>query len=87
MAQVEQLRRRDPTASAYVALRERLIGARKAAGMSQAALAERIARPQSFIAKVEVGERTLDVVEFAVIAQIVGLDVHDTLAVILREIS
>lgn len=43
-------------------------------GITQAKLAEALGRPQSFIAKVENGERKLDVVEFAVIAQLLGVD-------------
>jgi transcriptional regulator with XRE-family HTH domain len=43
-------------------------------GITQAKLAETLRRPQSFIAKVENGERNLDVVEFALIAQLLGVD-------------
>ncbi|CAI0994083.1 MULTISPECIES: helix-turn-helix domain-containing protein [Serratia] len=42
--------------------------------ITQAKLAEALERPQSFIAKVENGERKLDVVEFAVIARLLGVD-------------
>lgn len=42
-------------------------------GITQAKLAEALGRPQSFIAKVENGERKLDVVEFAVIARLLGV--------------
>jgi len=43
---------------------ELMIGARKAAGLTQHALALRVKKPQSFVAKYEGGERRLDVVEF-----------------------
>ncbi|MGO4742840.1 helix-turn-helix domain-containing protein [Serratia quinivorans] len=43
-------------------------------GITQTKLAEALGRPQSFIAKVENGERKLDVVEFAVIARLLGVD-------------
>ena len=43
-------------------------------GITQVKLAEALGRPQSFIAKVENGERKLDVVEFALIAWL--LDVN-----------
>lgn len=35
------------------------------AGLTQADLAERLDKPQSFVAKVETQERRLDVIEFA----------------------
>jgi predicted transcriptional regulator len=38
--------------------------ARRKAGFTQQELASRLGKPQSFIAKIEVGERRLDVVEF-----------------------
>ncbi|WP_261425609.1 helix-turn-helix domain-containing protein [Serratia proteamaculans] len=43
-------------------------------GITQAKVAEALGRPQSFIAKVENGERKLDVVEFALIARLLGVD-------------
>lgn len=87
MAQVEQVAlRRDPNAPPYVVLREHLIAARKAAGLSQEMLAQRIGRPQSFVAKVERGERTLDAVEFVAIARMLGLDMPKTVGAIEKEI-
>jgi transcriptional regulator with XRE-family HTH domain len=50
--------------SQHLKLRELLIAARKKAGLTQAEVAERLGRPQSFVAKYEGGERQLDVVEF-----------------------
>jgi transcriptional regulator with XRE-family HTH domain len=50
-----------------------MITARKAAGLTQASLGVRLHRPQSFVAKVENGERRLDVVEFAVYADALGV--------------
>jgi transcriptional regulator with XRE-family HTH domain len=50
-------------------LRELLIAARKKAGLTQAEVAERLGRPQSFVAKYEGGERRLDVVEFIAVAK------------------
>jgi transcriptional regulator with XRE-family HTH domain len=45
-------------------------------------LAEALGRPQSFIAKIESGERRLDVVEFVHLARLVGLAVEDVLKII-----
>lgn len=56
---------------------ELMIAARKDAGLTQTALAERLGRPQSFVAKYEGGERRIDVVEFIAIAHAIGADPHD----------
>ena len=54
--------------------------ARKDKGITQAQLAEALGKPQSFIAKVESGERRLDVVEFVHLAKRVGADVQEIIA-------
>jgi transcriptional regulator with XRE-family HTH domain len=51
-----------------------MVGARKAAGLTQQALAHRLKKPQSFVAKYEGGERRLDVVEFIAIARALSAD-------------
>lgn len=61
-------------------LREVLIDARKNAKLTQAELAARLARPQSFVAKYELGERRIDVVEFVAVSRALGLDATDLLA-------
>ena len=55
-------------------LRELLIAARRKAGLTQHEVAERLGRPQSFVAKVEGGERRLDVIEFVDLVQALGAD-------------
>ncbi len=45
-----------------------MIERRKEAGLTQAALAEMLSKPQSYVAKYEKGERRLDVVEFVYFA-------------------
>ncbi len=49
-----------------------LVEARRGEGISQQELARRLKRSQSFIAKIEVGERRIDVVEFIEIARALG---------------
>ena len=53
---------------------ELLIEARKKADLTQAEVAERLGKPQSFVAKYEGGERRLDVVEFLAVASAIGVD-------------
>jgi transcriptional regulator with XRE-family HTH domain len=53
---------------------ELMIGARKAAGLTQQVLARRLKKPQSFVAKYEGGERRLGVVEFITIARALEAD-------------
>ena len=58
----------------YARLIEVLVAARHEAGIRQHALAKKLGRPQSFIAKYEGGERRIDVVEFIAIARALGAD-------------
>lgn len=55
-------------------LRKALADARKNAGFTQADLAKKLERPQSFVAKYEGGERRLDLVELMEICRILGVD-------------
>jgi transcriptional regulator with XRE-family HTH domain len=48
--------------------------ARKDVGIVQQELADRLGKPQSFIAKIERGERRIDVIEFIAIARAIGRD-------------
>jgi len=57
---------------AYQAFRERLIKARKDAGMTQGEVNNRMGKPHSFISKCELGERRVDFVELQILARIYG---------------
>jgi transcriptional regulator with XRE-family HTH domain len=59
----------------YDRFRQLLITARQDADLTQAQLATRLSRPQSFVSKYERGERRLDVVEFLEVARAIGVDV------------
>ncbi len=48
----------------YDALRARLVKIRHEAELTQRELAERLGRERSFVSRIELGERRLDVVEF-----------------------
>lgn len=58
----------------YDRFRHMLADARKTAGLTQAALAARLRKPQSFVSKYETGERRLDLVEFLDVAQAIGIE-------------
>jgi transcriptional regulator with XRE-family HTH domain len=58
----------------YARLIATLVAVRKNADVRQQALAKKLGRPQSFIAKYEGGERRIDVVEFVEIARALGAD-------------
>ena len=55
-------------------LKTALIDARRTVGLTQAEVAKRVGRPQSYVSKYERGERRLDVVEFVEICQAIGAD-------------
>jgi transcriptional regulator with XRE-family HTH domain len=55
-------------------LQELLAGARKAKKLTQIDVAERLGRPQSFVAKYEGGERRLDIVEFVEVVEALETD-------------
>ncbi|MHB8459729.1 MAG: helix-turn-helix domain-containing protein [Candidatus Limnocylindrales bacterium] len=69
--------------SAYVRMRGLLVDARRSSGVTQAELARRLNRPQSFVAKYERGERRLDLVEFLEVVAALDLDA----APIVREVA
>lgn len=65
----------DEYQSVIKALRKQRI----AKGITQESLATALGRPQSFVAKVENGERRLDVVEFVHIARLLGVRLEEVL--------
>lgn len=52
----------------------KVVAARNEAGLTQRTVAERLGKPPSYVAKIEVGERRLDFVEFIAFARAVGID-------------
>ena len=65
---------------AYTHLQKLLIEARHAAELTQAELALRLGRPQSFVSKYERGERRLDLIEFHELATALQLDPKELFA-------
>jgi transcriptional regulator with XRE-family HTH domain len=51
-----------------------LVSTREAARLTQRDLATRLKRPQSFVGRIEAGERRVDVIEFIEIARVMGVD-------------
>jgi hypothetical protein len=66
-------------------LRRRLLEARRARGLRQSDLADRLGRPQSFVSNYERGERRLEVSEFIVIARVLGVDAAAVVAELVAE--
>ena len=61
----------------YRQLLLRLSEERKAAGITQAELGVRLGRPQSYVSKIENGDRRLDLVEYVEWCQAIALDPHE----------
>lgn len=68
----------------YDHFRTLLIQARKARGLTQMELADKLRKPQSFVSKYERGERRLDVIEFIEVADALGIN-SATFAASLRQ--
>jgi len=56
-----------------------LVEKREAAGITQTELAERLGQYQSFVARLESGQRRVDVIEFLDLAEILKFDPHSAL--------
>ena len=54
----------------YKKVIERLKKARQESGLKQVEVAEKLGKPQSYISKIEQGERRIDIAELKLIAQI-----------------
>ena len=58
----------------HKALVDLIVSKREAAGLTQAELAEKLGEYQSFVARLESGQRRIDVIEFLELASILGFD-------------
>jgi transcriptional regulator with XRE-family HTH domain len=58
----------------YEQFRLLLVAARKKGRISQAQLADKLSRPQSFVSKYERGERRLDLIEFEQVANALEIE-------------
>jgi transcriptional regulator with XRE-family HTH domain len=68
------LLRRAEYQATYRQFLNRLREARKQAGLTQAEVAERLGKPQSFVSKCESGERRVDFVELVALSRLYGVE-------------
>lgn len=71
----------------YKKLTAILLDARRNAGLTQQEVADRLGKPQSYIAKVERNERRIDVVEFISLAKALGVDPARLFSAVLTSID
>ncbi len=71
----------------YDYFRSLLIAARERSGLTQAQVAAKMRRPQSFVSKYENGERRLDVVEFVQVCAALGVSPQSIVANLHKRIS
>jgi|HubBroStandDraft_5_1064220.scaffolds.fasta_scaffold66307_2 transcriptional regulator with XRE-family HTH domain len=68
----------------YKALIGLLVARREAAGMTQSELAARLGKSQSFVARLESGQRRITVVEFMTLAKILRFDPYKLISTLER---
>lgn len=68
--------------SGHEALCEAIIAARKSAGLTQAELATKLDCHQSFVARIESGQRRIDVIELIVISRAIGTATFDLISTV-----
>lgn len=68
-------------------IRRLLRNHRKAKALTQAALAALLGLPQSFIAKIETGERRITAAELIMLCHHLGIDVHKVVAQVLERME
>ena len=71
----------------YKEVVDALIAARKSSGLTQQQVADKLGRPQSFVAKIEGLQRRIDIVEFLELSRIVKADALAIINKTQRDIS
>lgn len=61
----------------YVETISRLKSARELKGISQLHLSQRLGKPQSYISKIEIGERRIDLIEVLDLCKVLGISIAD----------
>lgn len=73
------------TSKTHAELVRLLIGKREAAGITQTELASTLGEYQSFVARLESGQRRVDVVEFIELARALNFDAADVIEELMQE--
>jgi transcriptional regulator with XRE-family HTH domain len=79
--------RRWVSSPSYDVVVQTLVAARHEAGISQAELAKRLGKPPSYVAKVELKERRVDVVEFVEFLRATGASEGDAFELVRSSIA
>ena len=74
-----------PSYRRYQLLQRALSSSRRSAALTQAEVARRIGRPQSYVSKYESGERVLDVIEFLDVCIALDVDPQNILCKLERQ--
>jgi transcriptional regulator with XRE-family HTH domain len=69
----------------YKALIGLLVARRQVAGMTQSDLAARLGKSQSFVARLESGQRRITVVEFMMLAKILRFDPYKVISTLEKQ--
>jgi transcriptional regulator with XRE-family HTH domain len=69
----------------YKALIDVLVVRRQAAGMTQSDLAARLGKSQSFVARLESGQRRITVVEFMTLAKVLLFDPYKVISTLEKQ--
>lgn len=75
------------TSRSHAKLVRMLIDKREAAGITQTELARRLGEYQSFVARLESGQRRIDVIEFIELSQVLEFDVSNFIEELTRDCS
>ncbi|RVH04379.1 helix-turn-helix domain-containing protein [Sinorhizobium meliloti] len=70
---------------AHAALVALITEKRKAAGLTQDDVAMALGEHQSFVARLESGQRRIDVIEYLTVAQVIGFDPAEALKQLISE--
>lgn len=71
----------------YAVVRRLLREAREQAGLTQVQFAERLQQSQSFVSKLERGDRRIDVIQLRTICRLLGLSLHEFVERLERELT